>query len=324
VVTNEVKERFVALAGGPSAQLVYIPTALSDEQIGDPQKRAALKAREFGVSRMVVLHTRDRVRANSDGFVEPLRHASGVWIDGGRQWRLADAYLNTAIEREIRALVARGGVVGGGSAGATIQGSFLVRGAPGTPTNPDGDNRIMMSPGHEIGFGLLPNSAIDQHVDARGREADLESVIAAHPTLLGIGIDQSAAIIVHGDSFFVVGGQIVIHDGKAHDGAPYYFLSPGQSFNLKTRLPAPVAESPLVLTVETATRSQKASSISTVGEGLLQSRDSSPIRVRYECGVSLYSAGGEVYPAIQDGPGRFRVEAREVNQDTLRDYSCRF
>lgn len=181
-----------------------------------------------------------------------------------------------------------------------------------------------MSLGHETGFGLLSNSAIDQHVDARGREADLESVIAAHPTLLGIGIDQSAAIIVHGDSFFVVGGQIVIHDGKVHDGAPYYFLSPGQSFNLKTRLPVPVAESPLTLKVETATRSQKASSISTLGEGLLQSRDSSPIHVRYECNVSLYSAGGGVYLALQDGPGRFRVRTREINSDTAKDYACRF
>ena len=49
------------------------------------------------------------MRADSEGFVEPLRHASGVIIDGGRQWRLADAYLGTAVEREIKALLARGG-----------------------------------------------------------------------------------------------------------------------------------------------------------------------------------------------------------------------
>ncbi len=94
-------------------------------------------------------------------------------------------------------------------------------------------------------------------MDTRGREADLASVIAAHPALLGIGIDQSAAIIVHGNSFFVVGGQVVIHDNRQHDGAPYYFLSAGQSFNLQTRSPDPMPNSPLTLTVETATRSQK-------------------------------------------------------------------
>jgi cyanophycinase len=194
----------------------------------------------WGIKNVTMMHTRNRVRADSDGFVEPLRHASGVYIDGGRQWRLADAYLGTAVEREIKALLARGGVVIGGSAGASIQASFLVRGAPGDRRNPDGDKRIMMSRGHERGFGLLENSAIDQHVNTREREKDLDPVISKHPELLGIGIDESAAIIVHGDSFLVVGGptgnQVAIHDGKKHDGdARYYFLSSGQTYNLRTR-----------------------------------------------------------------------------------------
>jgi cyanophycinase len=284
-------------------------------------------AKEFGLASVTVLHTRDRARANSEGFVEPLRHASGVWIDGGRQWRLADAYLGTAVEREIKALLARGGVVGGGSAGATIQGSFLVRGSPGTPGNPDGDNTIMMSSGHETGFGLLPNSAIDQHVNTRGREAGLAPVIAAHPNLLGIGIDQSAAIVVHGDSFFVVGGQVAIHDGRNHNGIPYYFLSSSQSFNLHTRSAEPMDESPLTLTVTTAQRSITGSGAITVGTGSLQARNSAvpaAPEIRYQCNVSLFSAGNNVYPARKEGPGKFRIEAREVNTDRLREYSCTF
>src|SRR2546428_8830034 len=88
------------------------------------------RAFDVDVENIAVLHTRDPVRADSPGFAEPLRRASGVWIGGGRPYRLADAYLGTAVEREIKALFARGGVVGGGSAGATIQGSILVRGAP--------------------------------------------------------------------------------------------------------------------------------------------------------------------------------------------------
>jgi cyanophycinase len=187
------------------------------------------------VKHVTVLHTRDRKIANSEKFVEPLRHASGVWFEGGRQWRLADAYLGTRVEREVKSLLARGGVVGGASAGATIQGSFLVRGDPAHPGNPDGDNRIMMVPGHEAGFGLLPGSAIDQHVLVRHREDDLDPVIAAHPRLLGIGIDQGAAILVHGDTFKAMDGEVLIHDGKKHAGKEYYILKPGETFNLRTR-----------------------------------------------------------------------------------------
>jgi len=233
-LTPEVKQRFVALAGGADAKFVVIPTAGQDSQI-DQDRISKGFAQNFGVTHVTVLHTRDRKRADSKEFVEPLREASGVWIEGGRQWRLADAYLGTAVETEIKALLARGGVVGGSSAGATIQGSYLVRGASATANNPDGDNTIMMAPGHEVGFALLPDVAIDQHVIVRHRENDLASVIAAHPQLLGIGIDQSAAIVVHGDFFETMAGQVLINDNKRHGDKAYYVLSPGQKFNLRTR-----------------------------------------------------------------------------------------
>lgn len=231
-VTPEVKKRFVELAGGPEARFIVIPTANGTV---DPVRDQQAFVSQFRVANVTVLHTTDRNLANSEEFVEPLKHAAGVWINGGRQWRLADAYLGTAVEREIKAVLARGGVVGGGSAGATIQGSYLVRGASAVPGNPDGDNTIMMSPGHEKGFALLRNTAIDQHVIVRHREADLDPVIAAHPDLLGIGIDEGASIVVHGDSLEVAAGKVIIHDGKKHEAGNYYFLSSGQKFNLATR-----------------------------------------------------------------------------------------
>ena len=232
-IVPEIRDRFVKLAGGPDRNFVLIPTAMPDSASNLEQARKYFST-TFGATHVTVLHTRERQVADSTDFVKPLEQASGVWIEGGRQWRLADAYLGTAVEREIKALLARGGVVGGSSAGATIQGSYLVRGDPASPGNPDGDNTIMMVPGHEAGFALLPDSAIDQHVIARHREKDLVRVIAAHPKLLGIGIDQETAIVVHGDDFEVIGdSRVIIHDGKK----PFYFLTHGQKFNLKTRLP---------------------------------------------------------------------------------------
>src|SRR5260370_18411554 len=169
-----------------------------------------------------------------------------------------------------------------------IQGSFLVRGAPSE------DNSIMISPGHTVGFGLLPNSAIDQHVNTRGRERDLDPVISKHPHLLGIGIDQDAAIVVHGDSFFVVGGQVAIHEGRKRNGANYYFLSSGQAFDLKTRSLDTAKEArtindyPLTLTVTAAARNKTQSGIKTVGSGVLESRGSSQrsaTQINMECNV---------------------------------------
>lgn len=231
---SQVMPKFYELAGGSDARIVLLPGALADSGIDvDKIKDAGLKS---GAKSVDVLHTRDRNVADTEAFTKPLESATAVWIGGGRQWRLADAYLGTRTEREIKRVLERGGVVGGSSAGATIQGSFLVRGASGTDKNPDGDNTIMESPGHLVGFGLITNCAIDQHIITRHREKDLEAVIAAHPELLGIGIDEGTAIVVHGDTFEVIGpSKVAISDGQKHGDAMHYFLSAGEKFDLAKR-----------------------------------------------------------------------------------------
>ena len=238
-VSDEIKKRFVLLAGGRDANFVLIPTALSEEQIGAHGLFRGLGkewAKSWGIDQnhITILHASDKVDANSEYFINTLRKASGVWIMGGRQWRLADAYLDTSVEREIKALLDRGGVVGGSSAGASIQASFLVRGDSQKPGFPDGDNRIMVG-SHKKGFGLLSNSAIDQHLNPGRREHDLVEVIEEHPELLGLGIYEGAAIEVHGDSFEVIGGRVAIFDGKRHNGAFCYRKSAGQTFDLRHR-----------------------------------------------------------------------------------------
>jgi cyanophycinase len=128
-----------------------------------------------------------------------------VWFPGGRQWRLADAYLGTRVHEELRALLARGGVIGGTSAGATIQGSYLARGDTRS-------NTIMMGD-HVEGMAFLRNVAIDQHLLRRNRQFDLIEIVQAHPELLGIGIDENTAIVVRGDRFEVMGaGCVAIYD----------------------------------------------------------------------------------------------------------------
>lgn len=224
--------RLIEMAGGAKAKIVVIPTA----SVTRPQTEAELAhyctdPKTFGATHCTVLHTTDRKVADSEAFTKPLEDATGVWLVGGRQWRLADAYNGTRTLKDIFAVLSRGGVVGGGSAGASIQASFMVRGSE----SPD-NNHIMMAPGHTTGFGLFTNVAIDQHVDARGRENDLAAVMAAHPELLGLGLDQGTSITVHGDSFVVNGpGRVAVWDGAEHDGKGYYYLHTGDRFNTVTR-----------------------------------------------------------------------------------------
>lgn len=227
---KSIVQEFIDRAGGVDAPFVIIPTANPGEEWGEKFVAASFLTRA-GAKDVTVLHTRDRGVADSTEFVAPLQRAKGVWITGGRQWRLVDSYLNTRTHCELLRVLARGGVIGGSSAGATIQGSYLVRGAV------EG-NTIMMAKGHEEGLGFLKTSAIDQHVIARQRENDLAEVIDAHPELLGIGIDEATAIVVTANIFKVIGAsRVVIHDKNYRpvEGPRYYFLSPGDEFDLCRR-----------------------------------------------------------------------------------------
>ncbi len=223
--------RFVDLAGGPEAPIVVIPTAGGGETY-DQSFRGLSGFREVGATDLTVLHTTNRDEANAPAFVEPLRRARGVWFPGGRQWRLADAYLGTLVHDALRDVLDRGGVVGGSSAGATILGSYLARGDTAT-------NTVMMGD-HEVGFGFLRDTAIDQHLLRRNRQFDLIEIIETHPELLGIGLDEDTAIVVRGDAFEVIGQSYVAiydHERMIDSGGRFYFLGAGDQYNLKTRRP---------------------------------------------------------------------------------------
>jgi cyanophycinase len=225
----EIYRTFIELAGGPDAHLVMIPTAAGLEEYD--HRYPGLNAwREHGARNMTVLHTTDPAEADTEAFVEALRTADGVFFFGGRQWRLVDAYGGTRTEEEIRRVLDRGGVIGGTSAGASIQGSFLVRGDTRT-------NQVIMGD-HQEGFGYLRGVGIDQHVLRRNRHFDLIELIEARPDLLGIGIDEDTAIVVRGDRFEVIGRSYVLvydRDTVTDGGAPFFFLAPGDQFDLAER-----------------------------------------------------------------------------------------
>lgn len=205
---SSIYARFLELAGGPDAPIVIIVTAGSDENLFDNGGLENIKKRfsENGFNNYEILHARNRDEANSKTFVKPITKASGLWFTGGRQWRLADSYLDTRTHQEIQKLLDRGGVVGGSSAGASIMGSYLVRGDTKT-------NTVMMGD-HERGLALMTNCAIDQHLLVLNRQFDILEILEVHPELLGIGLDENTAIIVHGDEFEVIGESFVaIYDG---------------------------------------------------------------------------------------------------------------
>ncbi|MGQ0637150.1 MAG: cyanophycinase [Planctomycetaceae bacterium] len=229
---NEIARRFIDLAGGPEAPIVVLPTGNPDPLPAQPADGRFLE--QAGARNVRVLAARRRDEVESKAFLAAVREARGVWFGGGRQWRFVDAYEATPAVDAFRDVLRRGGVIGGSSAGATIQGEYLVRGSPL-------GNRQMMCPGYERGFGFLPGAAIDQHAAERQRLGDMSEVVAAHPQLLGISLDESTAIVVQGSTAEVLGkGAAHFYDRSqpVAAGQPEYeSLAAGAKYDLARRTP---------------------------------------------------------------------------------------
>jgi cyanophycinase len=203
-----VQREFVRLAGGPKAKVVVIPTAS-----GYADGPAATLA-EFlepwnkqGVASAVLLHTRSRAKADEPGFTRPFEEATGVWFSGGDQSRVTEAYLGTAVERALRAVLDRGGVIGGTSAGAALM------------------SRVMITGGHDkatvgTGFGFLPGAIVEQHALKRNRVNRLLGVLAGHPDLVGVAIDESTALVVSQGRWQVMGESYVVACRTPGGGQP--------------------------------------------------------------------------------------------------------
>ncbi|MCU1236206.1 MAG: cyanophycinase [Candidatus Solibacter sp.] len=234
-----IVETFINKAGGANAKIIVVPTAGGnrnpDGTIRLYEEEKVLAAwKKRGATNVHMLHTHDPKVADTEEFARILRDANGVWFDGGRQWNIVDSYANTLTLREFHNVLERGGVIGGSSAGATIQGDYLVRGAIA------GSEIVMTTePEHEHGFAFLRKVAIDQHINTRNRWDDIIPVIKKYPNLLGIGLSEGTAIVVTGDRFQVIGKwKVTIHDNsRAYQPweKPYYVLSPGDVYNMKTR-----------------------------------------------------------------------------------------
>jgi len=211
--TQAIYDRFIQLAGGPDANFVIVPTAGGNKNpdgtihvYKEEDVLAAWKKR--GLKNVTMLHTHDPKVADTEEFVQNLRKANAVWFDGGRQWNIVDSYANTLTYKEFHKVLERGGVIAGSSAGATIQGAYLVRGAISGP-----DVVMAPEPEHQAGFAFLRRSAIDQHINARSRWDDLIPVIKKFPDLLGIGLSEDTAIVVKSDTFEVMGAwKVAIYD----------------------------------------------------------------------------------------------------------------
>lgn len=227
---------FANYMGGKDQPIVYIPTATTDEEYIQKGEHL-IKFSSRGFTNLSTIHTRNKKEADDPKNIALMRNAKGLYFGGGDQQLIADAYAGTKLYDEFIALLNRGGVIMGTSAGATIMGSLMVGG--------DARDDISKKYAFNPAFSFMTNTALDQHVLARNRQFDLIPVIEHYPGTLGIGMDESTAIIVEAGQFKVWGiSYAMLYDPKDWAeqkkkwGAvlkPFKMMASGSSFNFVTR-----------------------------------------------------------------------------------------
>lgn len=221
---EDMWERVVKHVGGADASFVCI--SQSEDSYG------AKKLKELGCKNITVFHTKNGLdgigQGNDKILIEAIKNADALYFGGGRTYRFMDAYLNTKAHVEMNNLLARGGLILGTSAGAQIQGDFLVRGDPRT-------NKTLWMEGNDEGLGFIKGVIIDAHFRQRNRQTTLPKLLVKHPQMLGIGIDEATAIFVEGSIAEVWGkNAVTFYDLEAQSANDTPFLEIGKPVILKS------------------------------------------------------------------------------------------
>lgn len=168
--------------------------------------------------------TRDQ--ANDSAVYRELASASGIFIEGGDQWDYVSTWKGTLVERAIEEVFARGGVIGGTSAGLAVLGEVVFDAAYGTayPEYAAYDPYYSRLHFTDDFLDILPNVLTDSHFQTRARLGRLVPMLArriqdhGQTDLLAIGVDEKTALCVNPDMTAIVyglGSVTFLHAG--HD-----------------------------------------------------------------------------------------------------------
>lgn len=203
-----VMAKFLELAGGPTVRILVVPTA---SELPDTVEAYRKELASFGATNVAGLDVRTRLDAAKDALVEEVGKAGGIFIAGGDQRRIVAALGGTPVGRAIEEAYRRGAVVGGTSAGTACMSPVMMTG--------EGNFKVLSSGNVELspGLGLFPGAILDQHFVARQRQNRLMAAVLEHPQLLGIGVDEAAAVWLRPDGTFQVLGEssVVVYDAAA-------------------------------------------------------------------------------------------------------------
>jgi cyanophycinase len=154
-----------------------------------------------------MLQIANRTAANDSSIYEELISAKGIFIEGGDQYDYISNWKGTLVEDAIHGVFAKGGAIGGTSAGLAVLGEIVFSARYGSAypeiTAYDPYDRDIQFENEFL--SILPDVLTDSHFYSRGRIGRLVPMLArriqdnGEDTITGIGISDKTALCIEHD-----------------------------------------------------------------------------------------------------------------------------
>ena len=220
-----ILKKFVESIGIGSKLMVLTTATEQPEPVGNEYRKIFKK---LGVENIDILNINTREDANLESNVTRIHESKGIFFTGGDQLRITSIIGGTKAFEVLKEAYANGVVIAGTSAGASAISNIMI--VEGDNNEPARKCTLKVAPG----LNFFTNVIIDQHFAQRGRIGRLLCGVAENPDVLGIGIDEDTAIIVHSDETFEVIGtnSITIIDGKTIKSSNVSELKPEEILSI--------------------------------------------------------------------------------------------
>lgn len=194
--------------------VVILPMASSTPV--SESKSITVQIQKFTNNKITTLSFNEK-STNHKLWIDSLAKARLIYIIGGSQRKFMKVVLNTPLYDAIHNSFNKGGTIAGTSAGAAVMSKVMITGGRKQKNIHDPKEKGFENIWYNYvqtarGLALLPErNIIDQHFIKRNRQNRLISILADYPEYQCIGIDESTAIVCHGNKARVVGeGQVTI------------------------------------------------------------------------------------------------------------------
>ncbi|MBI4785204.1 MAG: Type 1 glutamine amidotransferase-like domain-containing protein [Oscillatoriophycideae cyanobacterium NC_groundwater_1537_Pr4_S-0.65um_50_18] len=239
--------------------VVVVRSPDDDPRDDDAYNQPILKMQGVDSVETFVVGSREEV--NQPDVSNRIQQAEVIFFAGGDQCSYARNFQRTKLEEAVKSIYARGGGIGGTSAGAMIQSEFVYNACLQGHKNITSDDALR-DPYADISFtddlfpwASLKGTIIDTHFDSDDRMGRLMAFVARQirdgmaDEVLGIGISQATSLVVDqnglaqvmgvGPVYFVLGDHL---PEQAEPGQSLTFsnfkiwrVESGQTFDLKNR-----------------------------------------------------------------------------------------